>query len=160
MTLEQGYFITQIIAGIILIASILFLALQVKQNAKMLERIMNEDHRNAENFLFDQISTDRDFASFHLKIATEYDALDSIDKYRAEFLALKNLLAILRSIRARDSNFISDEEWQDVLARIRYFGKRKNVEVVWQRIKQNYPAHVRKVWEENAAFGEEKSIRR
>ena len=45
MTREQGYFISQIAAAIILVLSILFLALQVRQNTKVLQRVMTEDYR-------------------------------------------------------------------------------------------------------------------
>ena len=46
MTLEQAYFITQIGVGIGFIISIVFLAVQVRQNSTLLRLSMSADARN------------------------------------------------------------------------------------------------------------------
>jgi hypothetical protein len=84
MTLEQGYFVTQIIGGIVLILSIMFLALQVRQNSKMIERSMTDDHRTSWHWTYDEVARSREFAQFHMNIGANWDNLDEIDRYRAE----------------------------------------------------------------------------
>lgn len=142
MTLEQGYFITQIIAGIVVVGSILFLAVQVRQNNLLLERTMIEDFHKLENELFDKISDSREFAEFHIKAGQNYDELDEIDKYRSEHLARKNLRMIMRSVNARLHGRINDEDWKEIELRLRNIANRKNMRAVWSRIKGGHPVAV------------------
>ena len=79
MTLEQTYYISQIAAGIVLIASILFLAVQIRQNSRMIERVMTEDHNLAWRWTYQQVALSREFAAFHKQIGDDYDQLDEID---------------------------------------------------------------------------------
>ena len=99
MTLEQTYYISQIAAAVLLIASILFLAAQVRQNSRMIERIMTEDHNLSWRWTYQQVAQSREFAAFHRQIGDDYDKLDEVDKYRAEWLAQMNLRGIRRHVR-------------------------------------------------------------
>jgi len=147
MTLEQIYFISQIAGAVVLIGSIIFLALQLRQNTRTLQRMMTEDFRTMENALFDEISRSREFAEFHMRIGTDYDSLDEIDKYRALSLVRKNTSLLCHSIRARLDGLVSDEDWQEIEARLRTIAGRKNVHAGWPLIKHHFPQRVRDVWE-------------
>jgi len=150
MTLEQVYFVTQIVAAIVLIASIFFLALQVRQNSKLLARSMNEDNWNSQNALWDQIAFNREFAELHMKIGNDYDSLDDVDKYRAYFQSQKTITNMLHSVEARADGDLPDRQWRELQARIRFGMKRKNAQNVWKNIRNNYPKRVQDLFEEAA----------
>jgi hypothetical protein len=154
MALEQAYFISQITAAIFLIGSILFLAAQVRQNSTILQRMMLEDHRLGQNTLFEDIYRTREFAEFHMKI-NEYDSLDDVDKYRANYLAQKNIRSVLAAVQSRLDGYVSDDEWIDVKTRIKRIGRsrRRNLQIVWEQIKDNYPKRVQDIWEEYTREG-------
>jgi len=159
MMLEQAYFISQITAAIFLVGSILFLALQVRQNSKILQRMMLEDHRLGQNSLFEDIYRTREFAEFHMKV-NDYDSLDDVDKYRADYLAQKNIRSVLTAVQARLDGYVSDDEWIDVTTRIRRIGRsrRRNLQIAWDQIKDNYPMKVRDIWEQYTREGRSTAV--
>ncbi len=146
--LEQAYFVSQITAAVFVVASILFLAVSVRQNTKLLQRTMSEDQRQANNALFERIATDRDFADFHMKAGIDLDSMDEIDRYRARFLAQLNTRPVLHTIQARNDGFVSDIEWGELCERVRFSGRRKNVAEVWPQIKNTYPKALQDKYEE------------
>lgn len=148
MTLEQLYFVSQITAATAVVASIVFLALQVRQNSRLQERMMMEEFRINSSAIMDEIVRDRDFAALHMRIASDYDSLDVIDKYRAEFMAQKGLVGQLHMVLARQAGFVPDVEWNEFLSRMRFTAKRKNFQIVWEKIKGHYPPSVHRVWED------------
>ncbi len=150
MTLEQVYFISQITAAVVLIASIIFLALQVRQNSKVIQRSMMEDHRTAQNTVAQKVFEDRDFAEFHMRSREAYDELDEVDKYRAEFLAVWRLRRILRVIQARLDGLVSDVDWGEVESGVGVGSKRTNMQVIWERIRNDYPRPVQDLYDELA----------
>jgi len=150
MTLEQAYFVSQITAAIFVVASILFLAISVRQNSKMLQRTMNEDYRNTLNNLWDDVSRSRDFAEFHMRIGSDYQSLDKIDQYRARFVAQKNIANIMHSVQARLAGHVSEEEWRAVQQSIRMAATRENVIDAWKRFKIFYPENAQRLWDQES----------
>ena len=148
MTLEQGYFISQIFAALVLVASILFLALQVRQNSKLLEKLMLEDFRSGSDAMFDEIYRNKEFAEFHRKCGDAYGSLDETDKYRADTMAIRMQGSLLRTIRARLDGYVSDDEWMEVKAKMKIVNKRQNVRAMWEQIKDRYPKRIQDIWEE------------
>lgn len=148
MTLGQVYYVSQIAAGIVLIASILFLAAQIRQNSRMIERIMTEDHNLGWRWTYQQVAQSREFAAFHMQIGNDYGKLDEIDKYRADWLAQMNLRGFLHSLQARADGLISEAEWRFIKGRLKRAGRRKNMELAWEREKDNYSQEVQALWEE------------
>ena len=65
MTLEQAYFITQIIVGIGFIISIVFLAVQLRQNSFLLRNSMADQRRQRIGWLLETLCTDNDFWAFN-----------------------------------------------------------------------------------------------
>jgi hypothetical protein len=150
MTLEQVYFISQITAAAVLIASIIFLALQVRQNTKVIERSMMEDHRSAQDTVAQKVYEDREFAQFHMRSRDAYEELDELDRYRAEFLAIWRLRRILRVIQSRLDGLVSDVDWREIESGVRVGGKRTNNRVVWERMRNDYPRPVQDLYDEIA----------
>jgi hypothetical protein len=150
MTIEHAYYISQIIAAIALIASIAFLALQVRHSTRLIQQAMIEDYRRNSNAIFDEVFKSRDFADFHMKIGSQYDALDAIDKYRAEFMAQKAIPGIMHTIRSRNDGFIPDAEWDEFVFRLRFIAKRKHIQNVWQKVKHIYPESLQRAYEDCA----------
>ena len=150
MTLEQVYFISQITAAVVLIASIIFLALQVRQNSNVIQRSMMEDHRTAQNTVALKVFEDREFAEFHMRSRDDYDELDEVDKYRAEFLAVWRLRRILRVIQARLDGLVSDVDWAEIESGVSVGGRRTHIRVIWERIRNDYPRPAQDLYDELA----------
>ena len=137
MALEQAYYISQITAVIVLIISIVFLALQVRQNTKMMQRSMIDDWHMNQNAVNEDIYRSREIADLHMKIGTDYDGLDDIDKHRALFLGLKNVRNLMSTVQAYVDGDLADNDWLSLKSRIRYASTRRNAHDVWKLIKSD-----------------------
>ena len=82
MTLEQAYYITEIIVGIGFIISIVFLGLQMKQNSYLLRKSMADQRSQRVIWMAQTYSTDADFRDFERRIDTEYSTFNVDEKFR------------------------------------------------------------------------------
>jgi len=151
--LEQLYFVSQITAAVFVVASILFLAVSVRQNSKLLHRTMMEDQRTMMTALFERIATNKEFAEFQMLAGTDFDSLDKVDQYRALFLAQLNLRASMHAIQARQEGFVTDIDWREMSARLKVAGERQNIALAWQRMKSAYPKQLQETLEKMTGLG-------
>ncbi len=151
MTLEQGYFITQIAAGVILVASVIFLAIQVRQNTTMLNQMVREEFRVASNSLFEEVAKNPEFAHLHKKIGDSYESLNDLDKHRATFIARKTVRNLVHSIQAKLHGNLTDEQWGKTQYDIVSASRRPHVKAEWNSVKHIYSQNVQDLWNESAS---------
>jgi hypothetical protein len=82
MTLEQWAYLGDIAAAIAVIASLIYVARQLKQNTNAM--IVNNAHNFVEfnNRLNTPMATNREFAELWVKAGTDFDDLDAVDNQR------------------------------------------------------------------------------
>ena len=131
MTLEQTYFITQILVGIGFIVSIFFLAVQMRQNSYLLRKTMADGRRQRTNFLAETIVTDPDFRDFERRINKDYDTFNPDEKYRADILGVRIIQSILDELSAYFDGQISDDEWLNLNWNMRHAPKRPHVKAAY-----------------------------
>ena len=154
MTLEQTYFITQILVGIGFIVSIFFLAVQMRQNSYLLRKTMADGRRQRTNFLAETIVTDPDFRDFERRINKDYDTFNLDEKYRADILGVRIIQSILDELSAYFDGQISDDEWLNLNWNMRHAPKRPHVKAAYSWVKDGYSKKVQDYWESLDANGE------
>ena len=154
MTLEQTYFITQILVGIGFIVSIFFLAVQMRQNSYLLRQTMADGRRQRTNFLAETIVTDPDFRDFERRINKDYDTFNPDEKYRADILGVRIIQSILDELSAYFDGQISDDEWLNLNWNMRHAPKRPHVKAAYSWVKDGYSKKVQDYWESLDANGE------
>ena len=154
MSLEQTYYITQIIVGIGFILSIVFLAVQMRQNSYLLRKTMADGRRQRTNFLAETIVTDPDFRDFERRINKDYDTFNPDEKYRADILGVRIIQSILDELSAYFDGQISDDEWLNLNWNMRHAPKRPHVKAAYSWVKDGYSKKVQDYWESLDANGE------
>jgi hypothetical protein len=147
MNLEEIYFMSQIGVGIAIIVSILFVALEMRQNSFLLRKSMADNRLQRVNWLFETLCTDSDFRNFHRRIDTDYANFTDDEKYRAMCLGVRSLRSILDELIAQIEGRISNEEWISLQWNMKFAAKRPNMQPAYQFIKDSYPKNVQKMWE-------------
>ena len=163
MNLEEIYFITQIGVGIAIILSILFVALEMRQNSLLLRKSMADNRLQLVNWLFETLCTDNDFRAFHHRINTDYENFNEDEKYRATCLGVRSLGSMLDELVSHFEGQISKEEWISLQWNMKFAAKRANFEPAYQFSKNSYPENVQKYWEslpKDAAPGDTEWIRK
>lgn len=138
MTLEQYAYIAEIIGVVLIIASLVYVAQQLKQNTKMLRA----NHANAfvthTNGLISPITVNRDFAEFWVRAETEFDGFDAIDRQRIILFEWQALQAWHNWFNLRQQNLISDYQWTELLWGFRRFGQRPSTREAWKVFRGSY----------------------
>ena len=154
MTLEQAYFTTEILVGIGFVISIVFLAVQMRQNSYLLRKTMADGRRQRTNWMAETIVLDPDFRDFEGRINTEYDTFNADQKFRADMLGLRIVQSILDELSAYFDGQISDDEWLNLQWNMRHAPKRPHIQAAYLWAKDGYSKQVQEYWEELDTSGE------
>ena len=154
MTLEQTYYITEILVGIGFIVSIIFLAIQMRQNSYLLRKSMADQRSQRVIWMAQTCSTNADFRDFERRIDTEYTTFDADEKFRANMMGVRTLSSILDELLAHFDGQISDDEWINLQWNMTLATKRPNVQAAYLWLKDGYSKQVQEYWEALDASGE------
>ena len=156
MTLEQFYYITEIGVGLGRIISIVFLAVQMRQNSYLLRQSMADQRRQRTGWLFETLCTDNDFRAFHRRIDTDWENFNEDEKYRAHWLGMRSLRTMLDELVAYYDGMITEEEWLNLKWNMEHAARRPNVQAAYLWLKDGYPKKVRDYWE---SLGDAQGVR-
>ena len=73
MTLQEAYFITEIVVGVAVILSIIFVALELRQNSYLLRKSMADQRHQRIGWLHETLCTNNDFRAFHRRIDIDWE---------------------------------------------------------------------------------------
>jgi hypothetical protein len=138
MSLEQWAFIGQIATAIAVIVSLIYVALQVKQNTNALIVGNANSLVEVNNRLNTPFSLDRDFAKLWVKAGAEFGSLDAVDRQRLIFWEWQAIAAWSNYFELRQAGLISDAQWNHLLWQFDSLGKRESVREAWQAMKAGY----------------------
>jgi len=158
MTLEQTYYISEILVGIGFIVSIIFLAAQMRQNSYLLRKSMADKRSQRVIWQAQTISTNADFRDFERRIDTEYTTFDADEKFRANMMGVRTLSSILDELLAHFDGQISDDEWINLQWNMTLAIKRPNVQAAYLWLKDGYSKKVQDYWEALDASGEGRTV--
>ena len=147
MSLETLYHITEICVGLAFVISILFLAMQIRQNSTLLRHSMTTRRRSTSAWMMRAIATDADFREFHRRIEMDYENFSSDEKYRADAVAFHNITSNLDELVAYKRGLITNDEWTSLKHILEMTAARPNIQTVYERVKHQYPQDVRDFWE-------------
>ena len=152
MTLQEAYFVTEIVVSIAIIASIAFVALELKQNSYLLRKSMADQRAQRINWMVETISTDANFRNFERRIDTEYTTFDEDEKFRANMVGVRTLQSILNELVAYFDGQISEDEWLNLQWNMELAAKRPNHKAAYLWLKDGYSKKVQEYWEVQAAL--------
>ena len=142
MSLTQIYYIAEIVVGIAFVISVVFLALQVRQNSKIISRTYSMGWRRKEDWYAERIATDPDFRDFIQRIDREYDKFTVDEKFRADVLASGSLRLLLDGMIAYTEGNMSESDWLTLEPLLERVARKPNFNSVWTNIKNNYPEDI------------------
>ena len=140
MTLEQYAYLAEIIGVILVIASLIYVARQLRQNT---EAVLSESANNLVQLTLHmggEVATDREVAEYWVKGADNFDALDDVDKQRAIMFEYRAIQAWSHFFRLRQKGVMPDAQWDELVWFIKNFGgRRQDVREAWKVFKGGYP---------------------
>ena len=147
MPLQEIYYIAEMVVGVAVIISIVFVAIELRQNTRIMKRDMAADRKQRMNWLLETGCTDSDFRAFHRKVDTEFDSLDDDEKWRAGLFGARVVKSLLDELLDYLDGNISSDEWLNLQWNIEYAKQRPYSDVAYQILKTGYPDRVQQFWE-------------
>jgi len=155
---EQTYYITKINLGIGFILSIVFLAVQMRQNLYLLRQLMADQRRNRVSWLHETIVTDNDFRTFQLRINKEYDTFNADERSRENSLGHLVLRGILNELLAYFDGQISEDEWINLQWNMEHAFRARNVQAAYPWMKDGYSKKAQDYWEALDTSGQGRTV--
>ena len=110
MPLQEIYYVAEMIVGVAVIISIVFVAIELRQNTYMMRMSMAHQREERLSWLQRTLCVNNEFRSFQQRIPTEWDDFSEDELYRAIVLGTTVLRAQLNELRSYFDGQISDEE--------------------------------------------------
>jgi len=157
MNLQQWAALGDIAAAIAVVASLIYVARQLRQNTNAMI-VSNAD--NFVNFNF-QLNTpfalDREFAELWVRAGSDFASLDEVDRQRLIIWEFQAIAAWSNWFNLRQKGLISDANWAELENTFELFGQRQSVREAWKTFKSGYTPEYQKFMAqffENVATGD------
>ncbi len=139
MTLEQFAYLGEIIAAFSVVASLIYVAKQLGQNAAMMRVNASHERVQRDHELSSTISSSQEFAELWARGASDFESLDEIEKIRLIFFERGALLHWHHMFALRAQNLLSDANWRELLWLIRNLGgRREAILESWRMFKDSF----------------------
>ena len=147
MSLQEIYYLAEMVVGLAVIASIVFVAIELRQNSYMLKKSMSDQRRQRIAWTFETIVTDSEFREFHRRIDTNWEDFNDDELYRATCLGIRNVRSVLDELVAYFDGQITSAEYINLEWNMRLARSRPNNQRAYEIIKDAYPENVQGLWE-------------
>ena len=147
MSLQEIYYVAEIAVGLAVILSIVFVAIELKQNTYMLRRSMADQREERINWFFETMCTDNDFRTFQYKMQHQWSEMTVDERYRGLMLGIRTLRSLLNELSAHFDGQISKTEFRNLEWNIRGVKNRQNVVAAYEYLRDGYSEQVQKFYE-------------
>ena len=130
--------IGEFVGAIAIVATLVYLAMQVRQNTDMMS-VGNAQHFVDFNIsLVGPIVTNRELADLWIKGDSDFETLDPIDKQRIVMFEWQAIAGWYNFFNLRQQRLVSDEQWHEVVWIFENIGRRQAVREAWKTFKGGY----------------------
>ena len=138
MTLSELASLAEITGLILVIASLIYLARQIRQSTAMMQVSVSSERLQRETDIVNDIVRSREVAEYWAKGAAEFESLDEVDKQRMIFFERRALLHWHSMYGLRQQNLVSDADWHELKWVIRNIGFRQSIRASWAAFREGY----------------------
>ena len=149
MPLQEMYYIAEMVVGIAVIISIIFVAIELRQKTFMVRQSMADQRKQRLNWTWGTVVTDSDFRDFHRRIDTEWKDFNEDERHRGIALGIMAMRSILDELVAYFDGQISPEEYENLKWNMRVAKGRPHNLAAYEILKDAFPVKVQKHWEDS-----------
>ena len=147
MSLQEIYYIAEMVVGLAVIISIIFVAIELRQNTYMLKKSMADQREERFNWVTETLATNNEFRQYALRIGQEWDQFNDDDRMRGIALGTRTLRSLLNELVAYFDGQITDDEFRNLKWNMVNAKARQHDEAAYMYVKDGYPRKVQKYWE-------------
>ena len=148
MPLQEMYYIAEMVVGVAVIVSIVFVAIELRQNTYMLRKSQSDQRRLHFNWLYEANCTDAEFRQWHRSLDEDWDDLTEDDRYRGLHLGMRSLRLYLDEVTDYFNGQLSKSEYLVLSQNMVMAAKKPNIQLAYSVIKHAYSEKVQNWFEE------------
>ena len=138
MTLEQLAYLAQILGVGLVVASLIYVGRQLKQNTETMRQNAAGYYLNLQDRLCGEVSNNRELAECWHKAASDFASLDEVDKQRAILFEQRAIAAWNQLFLLRQDGLVPDSQWQELIWSVKHFGSRQSARQCWSVSKASF----------------------
>jgi hypothetical protein len=138
MTLEQYAYMAEILGVALVVASLIYLARQLKQTTAMMRVGAANERVQRDYDIVSSLINSREVAEIVMKGESEFSALDDVDKHRVIMFDHRAIVEWHRLFSLRQQDLYSDSDWRWNEWIIQHFGRREAVREAWRIFRGAY----------------------
>ena len=149
MPLQEMYYIAEMVVGVAVIISIVFVAIELRQNTYVTRKSMAAGREQRLNWLMETTATNEDFREFYYRIEfdEEFDKLDKKERHRAVAIGIRLARPMLNELVAYHDRQISSDEFNALEVNIRRAKNRAFINAAYEYTKAGFSKKVQDHWE-------------
>jgi len=138
MNLEQAYYIGQLAGSVVVIASLIYLAVEVRQNTKIAK--LNSSHINTQVYtqFLELISSDSELADIFLRGVNDITELTAVEQIRFSALLGIAFRNMFQQFQEFDMGLISNDDWDTWNKALTQIITYPGIQAVWETRKSTY----------------------
>jgi len=138
LTLEQMYYIGELIGVVAIITSLIYVGKQVRQNTKQMETNSALAQVQWSNNIQSVLLSNRDGAECWVKGGTDLRSLDEVDQQRIIQFEIGAIVMISQSFEMWQQNLLPDERWKINVHVFSHLAKRESIREAWNITKDGF----------------------
>ena len=138
MNLEQAYYIGQLAGSVVVIASLIYLAVEVRQNTKIAK--LNSSHINTQVYtqFLELISSDSELADIFLRGVNDITELTAVEQIRFSALLGIAFRNMFQQFQEFDMGLISNDDWDTWNKALTQIITYPGIQAVWETRRSTY----------------------
>ncbi len=138
MTLEQYAYLAETVGVVLVIASLVYVAQQLRQNTNMMRVNAASEWLQRDYDIAASILDSREFAEIWVKSGLEFESLDAVDKQRMLIFERRAFGLWHELFSLREQNLLPDAPWQEHAWVIQNLGNRQSTREAWRVFHDSY----------------------
>ena len=139
MNLEQIYYASELIASVAVIATLIYVAKEVRQNTSAMRANSSQAWTELNFQLATPVALDREVAERWIEGGSDFESLDSVDQQRLVFYEWRAIEAWHHSFHLHEQGVLPEWQWQKIIWILEnQIGHRQSVKASWKSFKGAY----------------------
>ena len=146
MSLQEIYYVAEMIVGVAVIVSIVFVAIELRQNTYIAKKSSADQREARLDWLQRHLILDDEFREFQQRVVHSWDSFEDDEKIRATMLGIQMITPLLNELVAYFNNQLSQDEFRILSMNIQLVAKRPHCQKAFNFLKPGYTDKVQNYW--------------
>ena len=146
MPLQEIYYITEMVVGVAVIISIVFVAIELRQNTYITKKSSADQREARLDWLQRHLILDEEFRDFQQRVVYSWDSFEDDEKIRATMLGIQMITPLLNELVAYYNNQLTQDEFRILNRSIALVAKQPHCQKAFNFLKPGYSDKVQNYW--------------